>query len=139
MRAADNDREAVVALLTQAQTEGRLDLDEFDERVRLVWLARTYDELAALTGDLPPHHAIVPVHTRVPEPEPVYQVERREPGKVTRFLVRLWIANILINFTIWGIICLSNLEWFYPWWLWVLGPPGALFLAARITRFGLPR
>jgi hypothetical protein len=139
MRAADNDREAVVALLTQAQVEGRLDIGEFDERVRLVWLARTYDELAALTADLPPHHVVVPVHTGVPAPQATHQVEPRSSGKVERFLVRLWLAGVLINFTIWGIICVSNLEWFYPWWLWVLGPPGALFLAARITRFGLPR
>ncbi len=53
MRAGDSDRELAACCLQRAQSEGRLDLHEFDERVRQVWAARTYGELARVTVDLP--------------------------------------------------------------------------------------
>ena len=53
MRAADTDREQVAEQLRSAHSEGRLDLAEYDERVRRAWEARTYGELKALTADLP--------------------------------------------------------------------------------------
>ena len=37
----------------RAQAEGRLDLDEFDERITATLAARTYGELAVITEDLP--------------------------------------------------------------------------------------
>lgn len=52
-RACDADREAVSAVLREAAGEGRLSLGEVDERLDAVWKARTYGELAVLTGDLP--------------------------------------------------------------------------------------
>ncbi|MET1074454.1 MAG: DUF1707 domain-containing protein [Umezawaea sp.] len=152
LRAADNDREAVVEQLARAQAEGRLDLAEFDERVRLVWVAQTYADLAVLTADLPPDRPIVPVSTRPrvsayqhPAYQPAsyqhatYQVEQRESGKFARFFFRAWVAASMINFVIWGLVTITSLEWIYPWWIWVAGPWGALVLANRVTRFGLPR
>src|SRR5262245_31338767 len=53
MRAADTDRERVAEQLRSAHAEGRLDLAEYDERVRQAWAARTYAELEVLTADLP--------------------------------------------------------------------------------------
>jgi hypothetical protein len=137
MRAADNDRTRVVQQLTEAHAEGRLDLAEFDERVAQVWAARTYAELAHLTADLPGRQAPRPY---VPVPvESEYQLERQENSKAARFFFRLWVVASLVNFTVWGIVSLSLLEFIYPWWIWVVGPWGAVILAARITRFGLPR
>lgn len=53
LRASDAERERVAAVLRQAATEGRLDLSEFDERMGLVYAARTYADLEPLTRDLP--------------------------------------------------------------------------------------
>ncbi|MGH4026689.1 MAG: DUF1707 SHOCT-like domain-containing protein, partial [Pseudonocardiaceae bacterium] len=53
MRVADTDRERVAGRLQTAHAEGRLDLAEYDERVRQAWAARTYGELDRLTADLP--------------------------------------------------------------------------------------
>lgn len=53
MRASDEDRYRVVAALHQHTTAGRLTLEEFSERVRAVYAARTLAELAAFTRDLP--------------------------------------------------------------------------------------
>jgi hypothetical protein len=52
-RASDAERGQTAALLKQACVEGRLNLDEFGQRVAEAYAARTRDELAALTSDLP--------------------------------------------------------------------------------------
>ncbi|MFB9180152.1 DUF1707 domain-containing protein [Dactylosporangium sucinum] len=53
LRASDGDRERVAEVLRVAAAEGRLDLDEVDERLHAVYAARTYAELEPLTADLP--------------------------------------------------------------------------------------
>lgn len=53
VRAADVDRERVLAELQQHTTAGRLSMDEFSERAAAVYRSGTIAELAALTADLP--------------------------------------------------------------------------------------
>lgn len=53
MRASDDDRERTVDVLRDAYGEGRLTLDEFDERTSAAYAARTWGELRTLTEDLP--------------------------------------------------------------------------------------
>ncbi|MFI5983914.1 DUF1707 domain-containing protein [Streptomyces sp. NPDC051555] len=53
MRASDAEREEVTETLRQAVAEGRLDMEEFDERLGAALKARTRGELATLTSDLP--------------------------------------------------------------------------------------
>ncbi|MBT3165474.1 DUF1707 domain-containing protein [Streptomyces sp. Vc74B-19] len=53
LRASHDDREAVVEQLRDAAAEGRIDLDELDERLERALTAKTYAELDALTVDLP--------------------------------------------------------------------------------------
>jgi hypothetical protein len=53
MRTAAADRERAVDVLKAAFAEGRLDRDEFANRVGRAYGSRTYAELACLTGDLP--------------------------------------------------------------------------------------
>jgi hypothetical protein len=53
IRASDAEREATIAVLQTAATEGRLTLDEFGDRSRWASAATTRDELAALVADLP--------------------------------------------------------------------------------------
>jgi hypothetical protein len=51
--ASDKERESVVDVLRDAYTEGRLTLDEFEERTSAAYAARTWGDLRELTGDLP--------------------------------------------------------------------------------------
>ncbi|HWK27842.1 MAG TPA: DUF1707 domain-containing protein [Solirubrobacter sp.] len=51
--AGDADRSQAIVALRDATVEGRLTLDEFADRVERAELARTSDELAAITADLP--------------------------------------------------------------------------------------
>jgi hypothetical protein len=53
LRASDADREAVVRRLRRAVGEGRLTVDEFDERAAAAYAARTLGDLDPLTTDLP--------------------------------------------------------------------------------------
>jgi Domain of unknown function (DUF1707) len=53
IRASDQDREAVVQRLQAAFAEGRLDDEEFDERMRAALTARTSANLVPLLDDLP--------------------------------------------------------------------------------------
>ncbi|MGD6745207.1 DUF1707 SHOCT-like domain-containing protein [Streptomyces sp. BH106] len=53
LRASDADRELVAERLRDALAEGRLDMEEFGERLDAAYQARTYGELAPLTKDLP--------------------------------------------------------------------------------------
>jgi len=52
-RASDVERQAVVDHLRTATSEGRLTLDEFEERVAIVLEARTFEDMAPVTADLP--------------------------------------------------------------------------------------
>jgi len=53
LRATHDDRNRVVELLRVAAGDGRLTLEELDERVGAALTARTYGELAALVSDMP--------------------------------------------------------------------------------------
>jgi hypothetical protein len=53
VRASDAERHEVIELLSQHAGAGRLTLAELEERVDLAYAARTRDELAELTRDLP--------------------------------------------------------------------------------------
>jgi hypothetical protein len=59
MRAGDKDRQGVVEQLGRHFAEGRLTVEEFDERVVRAHAAVHLDELPVLTADLP----------RAPEPQ----------------------------------------------------------------------
>ena len=53
LRTSDTEREEVAAVLRAAMTEGRLTLEEGEERLGQVYAAKFRDELAPLTADLP--------------------------------------------------------------------------------------
>ena len=84
IRASDADRDVVVAALREAYTAGRLDIEEFDERMSAAYASKTWGELRRLTVDLPTQpllgtdvperrpelHRPPPVHRPLPVPEP---------------------------------------------------------------------
>jgi Domain of unknown function (DUF1707) len=82
MRAGDKDRYQVVEQLGKHFGEGRLTVEEFDERVVQAHASRYLDELPPLTADLP----------REPEPQP--RATRPPRRGATGFLVVL-IAMLL--------------------------------------------
>ncbi|WP_330296571.1 DUF1707 SHOCT-like domain-containing protein [Streptomyces sp. NBC_00503] len=61
LRASDADRDRVVERLRDAVAEGRLDMEEFEERLEATYKSRTYAELEPLTRDLPGAGVAAPV------------------------------------------------------------------------------
>jgi hypothetical protein len=55
LRAADVDREQVADRLRTSHAEGRLDMDEFQQRLERCYEAKTLGELGELVSDLPRH------------------------------------------------------------------------------------
>ena len=86
MRAGDRDRQRVVEQLGKHFGEGRLTVEEFDERVVKAHAAVHLDELPALTADLPV------------EPAPSTSPERRRTGAPPAlvFLMAILLAWSLV-------------------------------------------
>jgi hypothetical protein len=86
VRAADVDRERVLAELQRHTAAGRLSMEEFSERAAAVYRSRTMGELAALTADLPP------------TPPPDADAGGRMPRTPVIALVLVAVAIVLLGF-----------------------------------------
>jgi hypothetical protein len=53
MRAADTDRIQMAQLLSDAAAQGRLEMGEYEDRLKKAYAAQTLDELDRLSSDLP--------------------------------------------------------------------------------------
>jgi uncharacterized membrane protein len=67
MRISDAERHQVAELLREAAGDGRIDLEELDERLEATYAAKTYADLVPITIDLPTQGGLV----RRPAAEPV--------------------------------------------------------------------
>ncbi len=73
LRISDDDRHAVAEVLRHAAGEGRIDLEELDERLEAAYAAKTYGDLVPITADLPaagatPRPVVQPATPRPPAP-----------------------------------------------------------------------
>lgn len=57
LRASHEDRERVAEQLRRAAADGRVDMDELEERLERAFAAKTYRDLQPLVADLPGHAA----------------------------------------------------------------------------------
>jgi hypothetical protein len=104
LRASDADRDATVELLREAAADGRLDLDELDERLGVALSAKTVDELGPLTEDLVPEEH--PSFAPAPDTGPlvvkggVHGVERVGGWKVpSKIVAHGGIGGVKLDFT----------------------------------------
>ena len=93
MRAGDKDRQAVVELLGKHFGEGRLTVEEFDERVVRAHASVYLDELPTLTADLPGEQTQRPHPTRSRMPM---------PAGVLLILLAVLLAWSLVTAVIYG-------------------------------------
>ncbi|MEQ0562923.1 DUF1707 domain-containing protein [Amycolatopsis sp. NEAU-NG30] len=120
IRAADADRERVAQTVQTAGSEGRLTLEEVEQRLSRVYAAKFTDELAALTTDLP----------RPAPPRPGFPLTRdalrRHPALRVHLAVAVAVAVLLI--VRWAVL---GAGFFWPvfplFWLAV-----SLFVHARV-------
>jgi len=67
LRASNADREAVAQKLQSAMAEGRLTVNELQERLDVVYASKTLAELEPVTWDLPGHTDLVPKSPVLPQ------------------------------------------------------------------------
>jgi hypothetical protein len=133
MRAADHDRQRVAERLHGALGEGRLSLQEYDERVRAAYAARTYTDLDGLLTDLPaarPGTLAVPANQR-PVPQAPVPRHRRIPLALM-ILWTVWAGVAGINVAVWLLVVATMDGPVFPWPLFVALPPGVALLAATV-------
>jgi hypothetical protein len=127
----------VVTALGKSTSEGRLSIDEFEERVGSVYAAKTYGDLEALLHDLPNDTATALAHLAPPLPQATQPAtlpplashggrrrKRRRPWHGWRSYVQF---NALV-WAIWGVSVVTsghhNLNDLWP--LWVSVPWGVV-------------
>jgi uncharacterized protein DUF1707 len=105
LRISDTDRAAVAERLRIALDEGRLDIIEYDDRLRSAYAATTYGDLEPITADLP-------AVTTPAVKEPAAAVERRKWLNEWRE----WLGGAVIMIAIWGTTSLvsGSLHAFWP-------------------------
>jgi hypothetical protein len=117
LRVSDIDRQAVEARLRRAHTDGSLTLGELDERLLALWQTRTRADLAILTMDLP---------APIPPPLPPLPVKPGNGPVAMKVLTAIWLSLSALNLIVWLMVFLTGGGLVYPWFLWVLMPPGAV-------------
>lgn len=106
LRASHEDRDRVVEVLRVAAGDGRLTAEELDERLEAALTARTCDELAALTTDLPAIPDSAP-GASVPEPKDLARIDchgssvKRDGRWLVpqRMEVRVTAGSVKLDFT----------------------------------------
>jgi hypothetical protein len=144
LRAGDADRERVAERLRTALDEGRINLYEYDERLRDAYAAKTYSELDALLADLPEvtrpaQSQIATRATASPSSPRGAGVDRRQSGVTGRWIVAMWGVWARVVSTcvlIWGVTSAMAGEIVYFWPIWVAGPWGAVLLVQTVVGLG---
>lgn len=116
IRASDGDRERVVEILRDQTGQGRLTLDEFEERMSAAYAAKTWDDLRPLTRDLPIDVSFDEDGQRVSLPSDPKQQPSRPHGESApkRALDRLGPAALIAPALIGLLVFLVVAEGFPP-------------------------
>ena len=98
IRLSDSDRERAMADLAMHYADGRLDHEEYDERLDAIWTARTRADLALLFDDLPR-----PAVT-YPTVRPAQQSRRGFRFPLLPVLALLIVLSVLVEAPVWLLI-----------------------------------
>jgi hypothetical protein len=125
IRTSDAEREQVAEILRAAVTEGRLSLEEGDQRLARAYAATYREELNPLTADLPSGgwEALA----RTPEALRAARLRLRRHGSFVAIA-----AGVLV-----GLWIVSGAEFFWPF-LPILFLTFGLLRHARFVRYGSP-
>jgi Domain of unknown function (DUF1707) len=131
LRASDEDRDRTAALLREHHALGRLNPEEFSERLDKTFGARTIGELEHLLKDLPRMDLY-----RLPDSDMTRQPRQAQPrprqgGHMSRGWRAVWGVYLTVNLVCLVVYGLSGGG--YPWFLWVAGPWGAVLAGTYWT------
>lgn len=143
MRASDQDRDRSAALLREHHAVGRLDPDEFNERLDKVFGAKTIGDLDELTADLPaidlyplptstlPQHGGAGSTLASSARSAGLEVGHGRFSPAWQAIWGSWLGVGLLCTVIWMLTGFG-----YPWPLWVVGPWGAVIAGRWIAGSG---
>lgn len=117
-RPSDAERERVVRDLTKHCGDGRLTLDELEDRVAEVWAAATRAELDHALRELPRTPAVIPpskppIRT-TPSAAPVRQTVRKGAEIALRVHLAVYLSVIAFLCVIW--LLTTPFGYFWPIW-----------------------
>lgn len=138
LRISNADREQAIERLQQALDEGRIDLNEFDERTKGVYDAKTNAELDILFDDLPLDRAEDrSVNTIDLTPEEQSRREKAVQQRVRKRgappILKPLVVVACITTAIWLLSSVSSGELQNFWPVWPIGIMSAVALAQWIT------
>jgi hypothetical protein len=135
LRASDDDRDRTASLLREHHAAGRLDADEFQQRLDATFEAKTLGQLQELLADLP---SIDLYHLPEQSMRRSQQASAGEPLTPAEHHSRIsaawrhhwasWASVSMVLFVIWLIGAVGSHHLDGLWFLWVSGPWGALLL-----------
>ena len=143
IRASDDDRDRTATLLREHHAAGRLDAEEFNERLDKTFAAKTVGELDELLSDLPsidlyrlPDHGLP---RRPPVPGASSHAAAlaaaagagRPHSRFSPAWQAAWGSWLSVSAVLVVIWTLSGMG--YPWFAWIVGPWGAIMLARWVT------
>ena len=129
MRASDGDRQRVVDRLRGAVGDGRLQMDEYMQRMELAYSAVTHGDLAPLYADLPASDLITERETAAVPATAASPLALAGRGRflaglppVLSVLWATWLTAVSINVVVWALVSGTTGHLIYPWPLWVASP-----------------
>ncbi len=139
VRASDQDRDRTAQLLREHHAAGRLDPEEFNERLDRAFAAKTIDDLDQLTDDLPAIDlyplptASLPKSRVIRSGLPAASVRRRDGQPIRAWRGNsgwiagwsTWTAVMLVCFVLWTV---NSNAWPLLW----AGAAGVLVIGGRI-------
>jgi uncharacterized protein DUF1707 len=126
LRASDSDRELVVDQLRTYLAEGRLTVEEFEDRSSRTYQSKTYGELWEVTHDLPAPRARSGPPVRQPDGQ---HPEHRPRGKTDNVAATAVTFGVINGFLV-AIWALSGFGYFWPIWVIL---PCALVLGLHVA------
>ena len=119
MRASNHDRQEVVDRLSGALEDGRLEVDEFEDRVGLAYQAVTYGDLTPLDADLPAAGSGTGREAAPPALAPPacirWQGVLADLPTTLKMLWTIWLTAVLINVVVWALVSGTSAHLVYPW------------------------
>lgn len=135
LRASDADRGNAASMLADAYAEGRLDNDEYNQRLDQTMSSKSLGELVPVLADLTP---VRPQPAAASPPSMPQQGRPRGPqGMIGRF-PRWWLGLAVMFNLIWLMTVLGTGHWIYYWPMWpMLGTAIPMIMGvvgARVNR-----
>lgn len=120
VRASDADRDEIGERLRRHHAEGRIDPEEFQERIDHCYKAKTIGELQQLVGDLPREHEEQPDHPFYGRP---FSLRRMWGFPLIPIVLTIWVVSAATGWHHggWGVLWLIPLFFAIRWLIWPYG------------------